>query len=257
MTLAMKDLTISLLHISPETGAFDKNLNLVAKGMKLAAFRNASLVICPELCLSGYGFSSEIGLGWITSQPDSWMSSICKLAGDLGICTLLSHPERDETGAVYNSAFLISDKGSILGCHRKVNVKSDRWSSPGSGEQVFLWNGIRLGILICADAYNSAVAERLARQGAQLLLSTAAWGPGPHGPAGEWEQRTLETRLPLIVCNRTGEECSLSFREAESLVVKDGRKLLSHSSAVSTVLTFDWDLERMLPTGSGFTKDPI
>jgi N-carbamoylputrescine amidase len=61
-----------------------------------------------------------------------------------------------------------------------------------------------VGILICADVYTRDIAEDLRGQGAQLLVSPAAWGPDLNGPEGEWEQRTQETGLPLVVCNRTG-----------------------------------------------------
>jgi hypothetical protein len=60
----------------------------------------------------------------------------------------------------------------------------------------------RVGMLICADAYTSEIARNLQAQGAQLLVSAAAWAPGHHGPNGEWERCTHDTGLPLIVCNR-------------------------------------------------------
>jgi predicted amidohydrolase len=109
-------------------------------------------------------------------------------------------------------------------------------------------------MMICADAYTEDVARELAEQGAGLLISPANWGPGLYGPAGEWEQRTLETGLPLLVCNRTGKESSMSFEKAESLVIKGGKKLLSHASAVPMVLTFGWDWESMVPNKPTFSE---
>jgi predicted amidohydrolase len=109
-----------------------------------------------------------------------------------------------------------------------------------------------IGMLICADAYSPNIAAALCAKGAQLLLSPAAWGPGLHGPEGEWELRTIETGLPLIVCNRTGRETSLDLSRAESVVIKNGQRLLSHRSPESAVLTFDWDLERMAPNSAEF-----
>lgn len=102
----------------------------------------------------------------------------------------------------------------------------------------------RVGMLICADAYTSEIARNLQAQGAQLLVSAAAWAPGHHGPNGEWERCTSDTGLPLIVCNRTGPDRTLDFTKAETVVVKDGRRLLSLSSKRSTVFAIEWDLER-------------
>jgi len=99
-------------------------------------------------------------------------------------------------------------------------------------------------MLICADAYTSEIAKSLQNQGAQLLVSSAAWAPGQHGPNGEWERCTSDTGLPLIVCNRKGPDRTLDFRQAKSVVVKDGRRLLSLSSSRSAVFAIEWDLEK-------------
>jgi predicted amidohydrolase len=245
---------ISFLHVSPETAAFERNLGIIEKGVRAAVSNGSSLVICPELCISGIAFANAIGLEWVALQPDNYVSSICDLAAELKVAVVLSHPERGCDGFVYNSALFISHEGELLACHRKMRVNSDRWSRAGQSAKVFLWNGIRIGMMICADAYTGDVARELAEQGAALLISPANWGPGLHGPAGEWEQRTLETRLPLLVCNRTGKESSMSFEKAESLVIKGGKKLLSHSSAVPMVLTFGWDCESMVPNTPTFSE---
>jgi N-carbamoylputrescine amidase len=98
-------------------------------------------------------------------------------------------------------------------------------------------------MLICADAFTSEIARNLQAQGAQLLVSSAAWAPGQHGPNGEWERCTRDTGLPLIVCNRTGPDRTLDFTKAETVVVKDGQRLLSLSSKRSTVFAIEWDLQ--------------
>jgi hypothetical protein len=52
-----------------------------------------------------------------------------------------------------------------------------------------------------------------------------------------------------------GPEKKLDFTGAESLFVKQGKKLLSYWSERSAVLTFDLDLKEMLPLSSGFSID--
>lgn len=74
-----------------------------------------------------------------------------------------------------------------------------------------------------------------------MLVSAAAWAPGFHGPDGEWERCTSDTGLPLFVCNRTGLDRPLDFTRGESVVAKDGRRLLSLSSERSTIFLIDWD----------------
>jgi predicted amidohydrolase len=96
--------------------------------------------------------------------------------------------------------------------------------------------------LICADAYTPAIANSLKAHGAQILVSSAAWAPGLHGPNGEWERCTKDTGLPLLVCNRTGPDRTLNFIQAESVVVQDGKRLLAFQSARAAIFIIDWNL---------------
>jgi hypothetical protein len=49
--------------------------------------------------------------------------------------------------------------------------------------------------------------------------------------------------LALLVCNRTGPDRTLSFTDAESVIVKDGQRLLSFQAERSAVVTIDRHLE--------------
>jgi omega-amidase len=78
--------------------------------------------------------------------------------------------------------------------------------------------------------------------GAQLLVSAAAWWPGQWGPRGEWEARTLESGLPLIVCNRTGRDDESDLTGSESVMVDRGTKLLTLRAASSTLFMVECEL---------------
>lgn len=240
-------LRISLLHLAPITGDLEYNRRLIENSVETAAAFGAQWIITPELCVCGYQFAAQIGTDWILPQPDLWMASFCRQVARLQVTVFLSHPERDrESGRLHNTVFVIAPDGSIVGKHRKINtlrVGSESWSTPG--EQIApipVPPFDSVGILICADAYPSEFAGRLKEQGAQMLVSPAAWGTGFHGPDGEWERRTLETGLPLLVCNRTGAERTLNFTGAESVVVKNGQRLVNVQSIQSAIITFDWDM---------------
>jgi hypothetical protein len=84
-------------------------------------------------------------------------------------------------------------------------------------------------------------AGRAHARGAALLVSSAAWPPGFHGPNGEWEGCTRDTGLPLLVCNRTGPDRTLDFTAGESVIVKDGQRLLTFRAERSAILAIDWD----------------
>jgi len=164
---------------------------------------------------------------------------------ELGVTVFLGHAERDPAhGLLYNAVFVLG-AGGVLGCQRKLAVVpvAETWATAGEAPTSVPVPPLRVGILICADAYAPRSAQHLRDQGADILISPAAWAPRPHGPEGAWEARSRETGLPLIVCNRTGQDRTLDFREAESGVFLDGERVFSHHGPESVLIRLVWDLD--------------
>ena len=202
----------------------------------------------PELCVHGYDFRNVAGTEWILPQPDEWMSSIQALTRDGDLTLFLSHPERDlESGFLYNSIFVIGPNGDILGVYRKIKVTggAESWSTPGEELVVVDCGGIKVGLLICADAWFPELAGAIKFKGADVLVSAAAWPPDLHGPLDCWERRSAETGLPLWVCNRGGAEegLNLDYSRAETVIAHGGQRVLSESFKDSTLVCFDWNFE--------------
>lgn len=248
-------LRIAFLHLAPVPGAVAQNRHLITGAITKAACAGAGWIITPELAVSGYTFADTIGTGWIEPQPDHWMRRICSLAARLHVTLFLSHPEQDSRAQQFhNTLFAIGPDGRIAGRHRKINalrVGSEAWSTPGTEATAFRLAPFGpIGLLICADAYTPGIAKSLKAQGATVLVSSAAWAPGLHGPNGEWERCTVDTGLPLFVCNRTGQDRTLDFRSAESVVVQGGKRLFSLSCEQSAIFLVDWNLDTGTPAGT-------
>ena len=253
----MKPLRVAMLHLAPELADVAHNRGLAEQGLARAAALGAQWVITPELFITGYKFAEMIGTDWILPQPDEWMQTFCGRVRELGLTVFLSHPERDPDGdLMYNTVFVIGPDGSIIGRHRKVKALRgpEAWSSPGDDIVPIDCSGTAVGVVICADAYRNDVAGILKDRGAEILVSPASWGPGDCGPVGEWEQRTLDTGLPIMVCNRSGWEADdLDFNEAVSVVAVNGKRVLqAFCGEESAVLLFDWDLDAMAPVSADY-----
>ncbi len=257
----MKRIRVSLLHLAPKTSEIAHNRRLVERATRVAAQAGADWVVTPELCIPGYMFLKQIGTDWILPQPDPWMRQYCDLVRELKLTVFLSHPERDaESGQMFNTIFVIDSDGSIIGKHSKVKALrgAEGWSTAGKTIEPVDCDGTRVGILVCADAYKNEVAQVLKEKGAEIYVSPVSWGPGQCAPDGEWEQRSLDNGVPIIVCNRSGvEDEELDYRKAESVVARDGERLLEATSESSVILTFDWDLETMTCLSDSFTRTPL
>ena len=249
---------ISFLHVAPVTGDIGHNRRLVERGVEAAAAAGADWVITPELCIPGYLFLERIGADWILPQPDDWMRGFCGQVREHGLTVFLSHPERDPASdRMYNTVFVIGPSGKIIGKQRKIKALrgAEGWSTGGWKINPVNCDGISAGILICADAYKNDIAEVMKSKGAQVLVSPVSWGPGGCGPDGEWEARSADTGLPIMVCNRSGiEDGELDYRKAESVVAQQGRRLLEATCEQSVVLTFDWDMDAMSLISKDFQR---
>jgi len=101
--------------------------------------------------------------------------------------------------AVYNTSYLISPEGHVLGTQRKVHLidlelKGGLDVTPGNIDWIraFDTKAGRLGIAVCLDAYKDDIVGRLVSQGAQILVQPSAnperWEEAlEHG----WEEGSL------------------------------------------------------------------
>lgn len=244
--------------MAPITSDIDNNRELVKRGVAVAAQQGAQWAITPELCIPGYLFMEKIGTDWILPQPDPWMDGFLELVKEHGLTVFLSHPERDPaTDKMYNTVFVIDRNGEIIGKHRKVKALggAESWSTSGWKIDPIVCDGIKTGILICADAYKNEIAQVFKDKGAQVLVSPVSWGPGNCGPDGEWEARSADTGLPMMVCNRSGiEDGELDYSQAESVVAQNGKRILEATSDRSVVLSFDWDMDSMSLLSDDFDR---
>lgn len=236
----MRSLRLGFLHLAPVVGDLDGNRRLIERATSTAAEQGADWALSGELVVPGYGFDSLIGTDWITEGPSGWLRAYTELCAAMNLAAFVSDPERTDDG-LFNTAWAVGRNGQILGSHRKLSPTpgSEDWSCAGGELAVTDVDGVRVGMLVCADAYKPDAAAQFAEGGAEVIVSLAAWWPGPYGPNGEWEQRSVETGLPMFVCNRTGQESIGDLTGSVSTVVAEGRRLVELTSTTSTLFVVD------------------
>jgi predicted amidohydrolase len=234
---------IALLHLAPALGRLRENREEIERGTRLAASLGANWVLSGELVVPGFHFEPVIGTDWIVTEPSRWLTSYAGLARELGVSLFINHPER-HGDRCFNTLFAFDTTGVLCGRHRKVCVTPlvEDWSTAGDDIRPVMVDGVNVGLLVCADAYPPEITTRLKDLGAEVLLSSAAWHPGEWGPSGEWEARSAEAQLPLIVCNRTGVDADVSFTDSESVLIEAGRRVATLTSRSSTVFLIELDL---------------
>lgn len=249
---------VAFLHIEPQPGEIKSNRSLIERLILTASENGARWIVTPELCVPGHYFADVIGTDWIKPQPDEWMKHIMGISREQHISIFLSHPELDEgTGKMHNTLFSI-DQGVISGKHRKIEVHpgvDESWSTPGENLEPARVDGVRVGMLICADTWETKHGVILSGKAADLLVVSTAWGR-KYPPLEHWQRLSVDTGLPVWVCNRTGIERNIDWTQAESMVLKNGEPLFLYCGE-SALLYFDWDMKFMAPVSQSFEVVPV
>ncbi len=250
-----QSIRISMLHASLRYDNVLFNIELLAALFLQALKLEPDIIVTPELAVSGYEFFKAIGSEWIKEVIPETIEKFSRLSRKNEVAVILGSPRFNEkTNQYYNAAVFIDEQGQVTGEHHKINVLpgSEGWSSHGVEAKPIVWRGHKIGLLICSDAYTKNIAEELAQQGANVLISPAAWAPGLHGPSGEWEQRSKETGLCLFVCNRTGVEQNMDFTGSSSVVVAGGRRVINYSNKQPAILSIEVDSSDWFPLSEQF-----
>jgi predicted amidohydrolase len=104
---------IAIYQGSELSQTIDQNLQCMATQAKLAAAQSASLLIFPEMFLTGYNIGPQ-SISEMSEPADGKSAlAIARIAMDTGIAVLYGYPEFD-SGKIFNSAQVIDRQGNSL-----------------------------------------------------------------------------------------------------------------------------------------------
>ena len=225
--------TVSLACVNFHTEWGDKAAN-VAK-MKAfvtdAAHQGNNIVIFPELALSGYECSENIGPEKKSCKmhqelaeaiPGPSTEEMAGLAKELDVYIIFGMPEQDKKNSAtrYISSVVIAPEG-ILGAYRKLHLAPwPRFTEslcffPGDEVPVWQTRYGNIGVLICYDFYFfPELARIMALKEAILLVNTTASASGPGKPYYLVQQtgsRATENLVYAASANLVGKERTKTY----------------------------------------------
>jgi predicted amidohydrolase len=203
------------------------------------------LVAFPELYLTGYdlGRVASVAIA-IDSAP---LAAIREAAADAGTAVVVGLAER-RGRAIANTAALIDEGGAIVASYRKTHLFGAEEDAFEPGDELIVaeLGGARIGTMICFDMEFPETARRLARAGAELLLTVSANMEPFHGDHLIASQaRALDNRLPHLYVNRCGSEAGLRFVGGSRAVRSDGTVALEAEHDGESLLEADVDRPRI------------
>jgi NAD+ synthase len=228
-------LAIALAQLNPTVGDIRGNLEKIRNARAEAAARDADLVVCGELVLSGYPPEDLVLKPFFLGFVRQAVEELAAETGDGGPALLVTAPWMEEA-KVYNAAMLL-DGGRIAAVRYKHDLpnygvfdeKRVFWPGPVPGPVNF--RDVRLGVLICEDMWTPDICEALGECGAEILVV-------PNGSPFETDKmerrlnlavsRVAETGLPLIYVNQVGGQDELVF-DGASFALGADRSLVAQA----------------------------
>ena len=275
----MKDTKVASVQFEHRPGDKEANLAKVRRFAAEAAGQGSELVVCPEMCVTGYWFLRDLSRA--EPVPDGPTTlELLGLAREHDISVGAGFLERSDEGDLFNSYVVAMPDGSHV-CHRKLHAFVNENVSSGSEFTVFdLPSGNRAAILICYDNNLFENTRMVALQGAEILIAPHQTGgcrtPSPRcmgvidhalwhareenteaieaefrGSKGrEWLLRWLPSRahdngMFLIFSNGVGIDGD-EVRTGNAMILNPYGEILSETwAAADTMIVADLEAEHM------------
>ena len=235
------------------------NARKIIESARKAYDKGARVLVTPELALCGYA-AEDLLLrpAFIDACDDALKMVALELAGLKGLHVVVGHPEgggiQSRSVSVtkrFNRASVLCE-GQVVTSYAKQELPNyqvfdeRRYFTAGSDACVFEVAGIKLGLLICEDAWFESPAQKARDAGAQILLVLNA-SPFHVGKGLEREvqmaQRVKESGLPLVYAHLVGGQDEVIF-EGRSFALNGQGEVIARAPAFQECLqTIDVQVE--------------
>jgi NAD+ synthase (glutamine-hydrolysing) len=231
---------IAIAQINSTVGDMHTNVQKIAHYAQQAHAAGVSMLIAPELAICGY---PPEDLLFRDDFNYACEQALAKLAGMVfNITLLVGHPHQ-HGGKLYNAASVI-ENGKIQATYHKQILPNysvfdeDRYFEAGDTPMVWTHNGVKFGILICADGWDPNPAKKAKLAGAEFLLTLNASPYHMDKLETRYEviaSRARETGLPVIYANLVGGQDELVFDGASFVLDNQGAVTQQLPSFVETL----------------------
>lgn len=166
----MPDFRIAAAQVPSVRGDIDANIATHAATMSAAAKHAVSVLVFPELSLTGY--EPDLAAALAITAADKRLAPLLALARQHQIAAVVGAPLRNSAGNPALGAILITAGGTTK-TYRKIHLGTSEqtYFSPGDAPLAFSAGGQTVGIAICADSSQSAHPKAYADLGATIYAA--------------------------------------------------------------------------------------
>jgi NAD+ synthase (glutamine-hydrolysing) len=241
---------IALAQINTTVGDFEGNVAKILQYAKMAADRQADLVVFPEMAVCGYPPRDLVERRDFIERSESELSRLSHLLP--GIPALIGYVRAShvQLGKPVSNAAALVYRGKVLLDYVKILLPfydvfdESRYFEPGNSVGIFDLQGLRIGVTICEDIWNDKnfwrkrlyprdPVEEITRAGAKLLLNIASSPYSTEKIQLRYDMlRTIaaEHQIPVAYVNHVGGNDQLVL-DGSSLAFGAGGTLLARAKS--------------------------
>ncbi len=243
---------IALAQIDPTVGDFTGNLEKILAASRRAADSGARLTVFSELAICGYPPADFVEKPSFLARCRAAVEDLAAATRDLPTAVLagVALPAgRDDVKPAFNAAVLVDRGQLLLEQHKRLLPFYDvfdeqRYFSPSGPQKVVDFEGLRLAVSICEDAWNDKnfwrrrlytidPMEELMRQSPSLHINLSSSPFWHNKRAVRREMLAAIARrdaIPVLMCNQVGGDDSLIF-DGSSLAFNARGELIAQAAS--------------------------
>jgi len=252
----MRELKVTLLQTKVYTDKM-KNIEMATKYIEAVSNEKPDLVTLPEMFNCPYQTQNfpvyaeaDCGESWQAMSNLAKKYEIYLSAGSI--------PEVDETGRVYNTAYVFDRHGNQIAKHRKMHLfdisveggqffKESDTLTAGNQITVFDTEFGKMGLCVCYDMRFPELARLMVLKGARVIIVPGAFNMTT-GPA-HWDimfrSRALDNQVYTIGTSPARDLDSGYVSWGHSLIVSPWGDILKQLDEKEGRITCTLDLERI------------
>lgn len=205
------------------------NLDKVADAARQASEAGASILVVPELALTGYGVGKAVRETAQTLDGDQ-ITRLEDIANETAVTLVVGFAERD--GEVVRNSAVIVESDALPVVYRKCNLygpyERGLFEQAKPAAVTFEKGGLTFGVLICYDVEFPENVRRLAKAGVDAVLVPTALPTSDHDAFIARKMvpvRAFENQIFIAYVNHCGADERFAYAGLSSIVAPDGTPL--------------------------------
>jgi NAD+ synthetase len=238
---------VALAQLNSTVGDFAGNEAAILAAYRRGIAARASIVVCPELCVTGYPPRDLLLKRLFVARNIEVLNRLAAATGETALVAGFVGENKTRPGRGVTNSVALLQHGRIAATRAKSLLPTydvfdeDRYFEAATENAPVDFNGARIGLTICEDIWNDDDfwPERryrhnppveLAEAGAQIIFNSSAspWHLGKNKTRHEMlRSLALKTGRPVVFCNQVGgndelvfDGCSLAFNAAGHLIAQ-------------------------------------